>query len=187
MIPKVMIKNAEEMLQGWEHLCNDPRLNLIEVQHAEADNSPRGGLSDRGEEQATQTRLTVGSALKRLTQRRGYCRFFSSNTRSCIRTTWHLVASLPDIMDPETFISTPKDLDLGEPPVKSYASIRAGIEKVMNAERTAGGVIIYCGDSPPTNTALGIPGTMAELEALFLAYNNGEFRLLGRVAPEFSG
>ncbi|KKU48046.1 hypothetical protein A3H10_01065 [Candidatus Uhrbacteria bacterium RIFCSPLOWO2_12_FULL_46_10] len=72
---------------------------------------------------------------------------------------------------------------LGETPEANHARIREGLKTAL--DREPNGVIVYCGNSPPMNAALGIPGVMAELEALFFSHKDGQFQLLDHVAPKF--
>lgn len=221
----MILKNAQFVAQMWHQFCDIQRLALVEIRHAnKADNKPRGGLSARGEEQASLMGLTIGPVLHSLTARRGMCRFYSSNTGRCFRTIWHLIATFHNVMDPETLISIPKELDipylgpndedaktctkvaeklgisrneafalnweeygfqrLGEPRAASLERIRTGLEKICDAYKLD--VVLYCGNSPLMDEALGVPGVMAEMEALFFTHENGQFQLLGRAAPEFS-
>ena len=223
----MILKNAQFVAQMWHQFCDIQRLALVEIRHAnKADNKPRGGLSARGEEQASLMGLTIGPVLHSLTARRGMCRFYSSNTGRCFRTIWHLIATFHNVMDPETLISIPKELDipylgpndedaktctkvaeklgisrneafalnwqkygfkrLGEAPTASSARIQRGLTELLIRQPNDVRVVIYCGNSPVMNEAVGIPGVMAEMEALFFTHENGQFQLLGRAAPEFS-
>lgn len=222
----MILKNAQFVSQIWERFCKDSRLVLIAICHAhKADNTPRGGLSNRGKEQADLMELAIAPAMHELTARRGLSRFYAADTKRNITTLLRIMPPSIPCDNPEQLISTPAELDIpfmgpndedaetctkvakklgisrneafalvweehgfkriGEPRATSLARIRTGLESIMCDSRRRS-VVFYCGNSPLMDEALGIPGVMAELEALFFAYENGQFRLLGRVAPEFS-
>ncbi len=73
---------------------------------------------------------------------------------------------------------------VGEHPNTARDRVRRGYEEAMQG--AGGRIVVYSGNSPVMNEALGIPGSLAELEALFVAREGGEFILLGRVAPIFA-
>src|SRR3989338_8599190 len=172
----------------WEKMCVDPRLALSGLRHGhKADNTPRGGLSKRGEQQVDLLLQAVDISMNRIA-RRGVC-FYAANTLSNIDSLQPIAQAyfdfgrvfLPPALD-IPFMG-PNDEDattctalaeklkisrneafglnweehgfkrIGESTTASRARVRTGLEEaVRNAQ---GMVVIYCGNSPVMDGALG--------------------------------
>ncbi len=74
---------------------------------------------------------------------------------------------------------------VGERPELSQPRVRQGLIDRIRERQSSNLVVIYGGNSPIMNKAVGVPGVLPELGTLFLTLEGDEFRLLGRVDPVF--